>query len=197
MGKNDNQTYNKLYAKVLKSILDLFFAILFVLLFWWIYVICGFAVFLSSGSPVFFKQIRVGKDGKQFKILKYRTMINGADKIGSTSTLTNDSRITKIGNILRKTSLDELPQIFNIILGQMSFVGFRPDVPHDNDDYTNDKYRVKPGITGLAQVNGRSSLKPEEKLYYENKYPKIISLKEDVLIIVKTVVSVLKRSGTN
>ena len=154
-------------------------------------------ILVSEGSPVIFRQIRVGKEGRRFIIYKFRTMIRNADKLGPKSTSDNDTRITKIGQFLRRTSLDELPQLFNVIKGEMSFIGYRPDVVRDGDTYTEPKYKVKPGITGYAQVNGRSSLTIEELDYWENKYIEDIGFVADVKIFLKTIKSVLDKSGAN
>ena len=124
-------------------------------------------------------------------------MIKNADKVGPLSTLNNDNRITKIGKILRKTSLDELPQLFNVLNGTMSLIGYRPDVFRDEDDYNDIKYTLKPGITGYAQVNGRSSLTGEQKLNWERKYVKDISFSTDIKILLKTIEIVLFRKGVN
>lgn len=102
-----------------------------------------------------------------------------------------------MGSILRKTSLDELPQMINIIRGDMNLVGFRPDVPRDTDDLKELKYLMKPGITGLAQVNGRSSLTIEQKKYWEEQYPQVVSFGTDLKIIGKTFRQVFLRKGTN
>ncbi|MGN0506558.1 MAG: sugar transferase [Lachnospiraceae bacterium] len=184
-----------LYSKYIKNILDKAVAIVLLLLFWWLYLICAFIILLDSGRPVIYRQKRVGKNGVPFYIYKFRTMVKNADKIGPTSTLPGDNRVTKSGKFLRKTSLDEIPQLFNIIKGDMSFVGIRPNVVKDTDDYSMDKYKMKPGITGFAQVNGRSSLTSEEKLYWENLYAYEVSFVTDIKILIKTVLIVFKGKG--
>lgn len=186
-----------LYAKYIKGVIDRTAAIIFIVLFWWLYLICALMVIVDSGFPVIYKQKRVGKKGKPFYIYKYRTMVKNADKIGSTSTEIGDLRITRAGSILRKTSLDEIPQMINIIQGTMSFIGYRPDVVHEDNNYSYEKYLFKPGITGLAQVNGRSTLTPKEKLDWENLYSYKASFLFDIKIIIKTISVVLKRKGTN
>ncbi|MCR2046763.1 sugar transferase [Acetatifactor muris] len=188
---------NSFYVRYGKNIFDRFFAFLFLLLFWWLYLLCALLVCCDSGFPAVYTQARMGKGGKTFSIYKFRSMVKNADRIGPAYTTQGDTRITRIGRVLRKTSLDELPQIFNILKGDMSFVGFRPDVVREEDDYSQEKYLMKPGITGLAQVNGRSNLTEKEKLYWENLYTSKVSFLTDVKIIAKTLAVVLKKQGTN
>lgn len=188
---------NTFYVKYVKGIIDRIGALLFICLFFLLYLLCALMIFVDSGVPIIYKQKRVGKYGEPFMVYKFRTMVKNADKIGATSTSQGDSRITKIGKVLRKTSLDELPQMFNILQGKMSFIGYRPDVIHEDDDYSQEKYLLKPGITGLAQVNGRSELTLEEKSYWENMYPYKVSFIFDIKIVLKTISVVLGRKGTN
>lgn len=188
---------NTIYVKYIKNILGQFIALSFIIFFWWLYVLCALMIIVESGFPVIYKQKRVGKNGRIFTIYKFRSMVKNADKIGSTSTADNDFRITSVGKFLRKTSLDELPQMINILKGDMNLVGFRPDVPHNTDDPKELKYLLRPGITGLAQVNGRSSITVKEKLYWENKYPQVVSFTMDLKIICKTFIQVLLRKGCN
>lgn len=192
-----NTVKNNFYVKVVKRILDFWGALNLIIIIWPILVIVGLLIAVESGFPVIYKQIRMGRDYKEFKIYKFRTMVKNADKIGPTSTAQGDSRITKLGRILRKTSLDELPQLFNIIKGDMSFIGYRPDVKRDSQNPQDIKYWLRPGITGYAQVNGRSSLTAEEKAAWEEKYVEDVSLLTDIKILLKTVKVVLFRSGTN
>lgn len=188
---------NSFYAKKLKRALDFIISIMVVIFFWWIYLICAILIVVDSGFPIIFKQIRIGQNGKEFEIYKFRTMVKNAQQIGPTSTAANDSRITKIGKVLRKTSLDELPQIINILQGDMSFVGYRPDVPRSDVDYTSDVYLLKPGITGYAQTEGRSSLTIDEKRDWEKRYTRDVSFVTDVKIIIKTIGVVFNRKDSN
>jgi Sugar transferases involved in lipopolysaccharide synthesis len=188
---------NTIYVRYIKEFFGKLIAALLLILFWWLYAICAVMIIVETGFPVIYKQKRVGKNGILFYVYKFRTMVKNADKIGPKSTSTNDSRITKMGSILRKTSLDELPQMINIIRGDMNLVGFRPDVPRDTDDLKELKYLMKPGITGLAQVNGRSSLTIEQKKYWEEQYPQVVSFGTDLKIIGKTFRQVFLRKGTN
>lgn len=154
----------------------------------------------SAGSP-FFTHPRVGKNGRIYGMVKFRSMVKNASQIGSFRTESNDARITRVGAFLRKTSLDELPQFWNVLIGEMSLIGPRPDTPMQEKDYTPEQWQarcsVKPGITGLAQVMGRSGLSHEERLAYDLKYAEHASVKMDIEILLKTVKIVLNRAGTN
>ena len=154
----------------------------------------------SPGNPLF-SQVRVGRGGRVFTMLKFRSMVKNADKIGSYSTADNDARITRMGAFLRKTSLDELPQLINVLTGDMSLVGPRPDVPAQQGNYLPQHWKrrlgVQPGVTGLAQVNGRSNVTPKKRLAYDLLYARRMSLLLDMRIVLKTVAMVLKREGVN
>ncbi len=168
---------------------------------------------LDSEGKVIFSQMRIGKDGKQFKLYKFRTMVpNADDKLKDilanneeakkeyeiNKKLKNDPRITKIGNFLRKTSLDELPQLVNVLKGEMSIIGPRPYLPREKDDmkaYYNSIIQSKPGITGLWQVSGRSNTTFDERLKIDLEYNDEKSLKQDCRILIKTISVILKREG--
>lgn len=188
-----------LYQKYVKRVLDILLGIFFLLLFWWLLAIVAIIILFTDGSPVLFKQERIGVNGQPFDIYKFRTMVKNAEQIGARSTSDHDPRITPIGRFLRKTSLDELAQVLNVIKGDMSFVGYRPGVKENytEDDYKSGIFNVKPGITGYAQVNGRSSLEVQDARKWELKYVEDISFFTDIKILLKTVTIVLKRSGTN
>lgn len=188
-----------LYRKYVKRFFDLLLGIAVLLLFWWLLVIIALIILFTDGSPVLFKQERIGMYGQLFHIYKFRTMVKDAEQIGARSTSENDPRITPIGRFLRKTSLDELAQIFNVIKGDMSLVGYRPGVKENytEEDYRSGIFDVKPGITGYAQVNGRSSLGVQETRKWELKYIEDISFLTDVNILLKTVAVVLKKRGVN
>ena len=155
------------------------------------FIIIAIIIRLDSSGNVFYRQTRIGKDGKTFKIFKFRTMVSNADQIGGYSTSQNDSRITKIGAFLRKTSLDELPQILNILLGNMSLIGPRPDVPAQKINYTEEEFmkrhQVLPGITGLAQCRNRHHLTNSSRKKYDIFYNKKVSFILDVKIILWTI----------
>lgn len=148
-----------------------------------------------KGNP-FFVQERAGKDGKAFKVIKYRSMNNKRDADGNL--LPNEQRITKFGKLMRKLSIDELPQLFNIFMGQMSVVGPRPLHMKYNDrynDFQRQRLLVKPGLTGLAQVSGRNAISWEEKFEKDVEYIEKCSLITDLKIIFQTVVKVIKHES--
>lgn len=155
-----------------------------------IYLIIAVMIKIDSKGPVLFKQERVGKDGKLFTIYKFRTMVENAVNMGLDFKLTeNDSRITGIGKFLRRWSLDELPQILNIIKGEMSFIGPRPTLLYQvklYNDYQRKRLVMKPGITGWAQINGRNSLTWEERINFDVLYTGCYTWWLDVEILVKT-----------
>ena len=180
-----------------------------------------FSILISDGSPAIYKQERVGKNGKIFILYKFRTMDHGSDenlhqkhyeslskeqsvepslKPGNPIRIENDDRITKIGKVLRKTSLDELPNLFNVLLGQMSIVGPRPLVKYEASllgEYQKERHSVKPGITGLAQTQGRLDLSLQERLYWDLEYVNNYNLILDLKIIIQTIMSVISRKGAN
>lgn len=188
-----------LYQKYVKRFFDLLLGMFALLLFWWLLAVIAVIILFTDGRPVLFRQERIGMHGKPFLIYKFRTMVKNAEQIGARSTSENDPRITPIGRFLRKTSLDELAQIFNVIKGDMSFVGYRPGVKENytEDDYKSGIFNVKPGITGYAQVNGRSSLEVQKAREWELKYAEDISFLTDIKILLKTIAVVFRRSGTN
>ncbi|MCC3670630.1 sugar transferase [Terrisporobacter mayombei] len=189
---------------VFKHILDKIFGVILLILLSPILAIIAIAIKLDSKGPVIFKQKRLGKDGEIFEIYKFRTMYVDAPDIrnedGSTFNSDNDPRVTKVGNILRKTSLDELAQLFNILKGEMSFIGPRPDLPEQLERYSDDEKRklnVKPGITGYSQAYYRNSIKAEDKFKNDVFYVDNYSLILDIKIFLATVKSVIFRSNIN
>lgn len=163
----------------------------------------------SDGGPVFYRQTRVGRDGKHFRMIKFRSMVVDADKLKATLSKDNeaagplfkmrrDPRVTAVGTVLRKYSLDELPQLLNVVAGSMSLVGPRPPLPEEVANYCRDAQRkllVKPGLTGLWQISGRSDLSWEESVRLDLRYVENWSLALDSLIIWKTIGAVLKGTG--
>ncbi|MBR6785584.1 MAG: sugar transferase [Clostridia bacterium] len=183
----------------MKRIFDFTVSLLLIIALFPVFLIIALVVLIDSGYPVIFKQYRVGKDNKLFYIYKFRTM-----KVNTRNTATEDlkeanSVITKSGRILRKTSLDEMPQLFNVLSGKMSFVGPRPLIPEEKEIRQIRKelgvYSVRPGITGLAQVNGRDMLSAKEKALFDKEYVEKQSLLFDIKIMFKTVLVVLKREN--
>ena len=171
-------------------------------------------VLKENDGPIFYDQLRIGKDGKVFKMYKYRSMIIGADEklfeylkeneearkeYKEYKKLKDDPRITKIGKILRKTSLDEFPQFINVLKGDMSLVGPRPYLPREKEDmgeYYTYIIKSRPGITGYWQIAGRSDVNFDDRLKMDYDYNKNRSLKTDLKILVKTVLNVMKKEGT-
>ncbi len=197
---------NRRIQLAVKRAFDCICAFLMIIVLSPVMLIVAGLVRISSPGNIFFKQERVGKGGKRFMILKFRTMKNppkGTYSIDGVLHKPNgdilepsSTRITKIGGFLRKTSLDELPQLFNILDGTMSFVGPRPPLPYQVANYSKEQKRrflVAPGVTGLAQVSGRNSLTWSEKIEYDLKYVNNFSLLLDCKILFKTVEVVLKK----
>lgn len=166
-----------------------------------LFLLISIFIKLDSKGNVIFKQKRVGKNGELFTIYKFRTMVvNASEKGTKYRVLKDDNRITKVGKFLRKTSLDELPQLFNVLKGDMSLVGPRPTLQFIVDQYTTEQKErllVKPGITGLAQVNGRQSLTWEEKIKYDLKYVKEYNFLLDIKILFKTVLVIFNFNNTH
>lgn len=185
-----------MYAKI-KRLLDIMFSFIGIVVASPVLAIVALAVKLDSKGPVIFKQERLGKDGKVFLIYKFRSMCVGAEKMGSGQySFKGDSRITRVGKIIRATSLDELPQFFNIIKGDMSFIGPRPTLTYhpwrleEYTDFQRRRFEVRPGITGLAQVNGRKKIDWVDRIKYDVEYVDNMSLALDCKILFKTVVNV-------
>jgi undecaprenyl phosphate N,N'-diacetylbacillosamine 1-phosphate transferase len=178
--------------------IDVALAVSFLILLSPVLLIIGLAIVFTSPGPVLFCQQRLGLNAKPFKLLKFRTMFAGAAEIraedGSTIVLENDSRVTRVGRFLRKTSLDELPQLLNVIWGDMSLVGPRPDQMDQLRLYSAREYKkllVRPGITGLAQISGRNQITWEERKSLDTKYIEMRSLVLYVHILLRTVPYVL------
>lgn len=176
------------YERYIKRMLDLIWATLAIVVFWWLYIIIAILVKIKLGSPVIFKQQRPGLNEKIFSLYKFRTMTDERDENGKL--MSDEVRLTKFGKWLRSTSLDELPEVFNIINGDMSVIGPRPQLVRDMVFMTNEqreRHSVRPGLSGLAQVNGRNSISWENKLNYDLQYIKKITFLGDVKIIIQTV----------
>src|SRR5690606_4471335 len=185
-----------MYKDYLKKIIDLLFGFLIFIFLIPILIFLSILVFLSMGSPIFFKQERIGKKNKPFIMYKFRTMREPKD--GENRLLSDADRVTKVGTFLRKTSLDELPEIINVIKGQMSLVGPRPllDLHLELfDENQKRRHEVKPGMTGLAQVMGRQSLTFKQRTDLDVEYVKKISFWLDIKIIFKTVLVVCGANG--
>ena len=185
-----------LYERFFKRLLDFLLSLLALIVLSPILILTALLVRIKLGSPVLFKQKRPGKNEKIFEMYKFRTMTNEKDEEGNL--LPDDIRLTKFGKILRSTSLDELPELINILKGDMSIIGPRPllvqYLPLYNEEQRK-RHLVRPGLTGLAQVNGRNAISWEEKFQYDVDYVEDISFIKDTAIILKTIKKVFVREG--
>lgn len=196
----ENQT-NRVYVSFFKRILGLIFSLVGFIILIPIFLIISILIKLTSKGPIFFKQERIGRNGKVFNMYKFRTMIVNAENIGDGIRVRskNDPRITKIGKILRRTSLDELPQLINVIKGDMSLVGPRPPVTyHPYNGYNNypenakKRFIVRPGLTGLSQIKYRNGVSWDKRIEIDVKYTENISFLQDIKIILATIKIVFK-----
>lgn len=184
-----------MYTSV-KRLFDIFIALTLLTISLPFFIIIILLIKVSLGSPVFFTQIRPGKNCRPFKILKFRTMTDSRDINGKL--LPNSQRISKLGNFLRHSSIDELPELFNVLKGDMSLVGPRPllmDYLPLYTEYQNQRHKVKPGITGWAQVNGRNAITWNEKFLLDVWYIENRSISLDLEILFITIIKVLKQQG--
>ena len=189
---------NILYSKYFKRLLDIIISLVIIFLFWWLILIVAILVKIFLGSPVIFKQERPGKDEKIFTLYKFRTMTDEKDSEGNL--LPDEKRLNKFGKFLRSTSLDELPEIINVLKGEMSFVGPRPllvEYLELYDEKQKYRHKVRPGLTGLAQINGRNDTTWEARLNYDVEYVKNVTFMNDMEIIFKTIKLVFTRKGVN
>ena len=194
--ENQHQPYGP-YERFFKRPIDIFCALAAIIVFSWLYILVAILVRVKLGSPVIFCQERPGKDEKIFKLYKFRTMTDERDENGEL--LPDEVRLTKFGKLLRSTSLDELPEAFNILKGDMSVIGPRPllvkYLPRYNEEQQR-RHDVKPGLSGLAQVNGRNTVSWEEKFRYDVEYVNHITFMGDVKIVFQTVMKAfVKQEG--
>jgi undecaprenyl phosphate N,N'-diacetylbacillosamine 1-phosphate transferase len=190
-----------------KRIFDLSFGVVGGVTTFPLLVLIGILIKIDSRGPILFKQSRLGKNKKPYIIYKFRTMVVGAEDMDAgIFNMKNDKRITKFGNFLRNTSIDEIPQLINIIKGDMSFVGPRPPVTYelgDLDKLTSkfeSRFDMKPGVTGLAQVSGRNELSWDEKVTYDNRYIELFNkwgILIDIKLIMLTILKVVKNEGSH
>lgn len=185
-----------MYRKYIKRLLDIILSLSAIIILSPVYIIVAILVRIKLGSPVLFKQDRPGLNEKIFRMYKFRTMTDEKDSSGVL--LPDEVRLTSFGKLLRSTSLDELPELFNILKGEMSIVGPRPllveYLPLYNEEQKH-RHDVRPGLTGLAQVNGRNTITWEDKFKYDVEYTKNITFVNDMKIILKTVLKVINRDG--
>lgn len=185
-----------MYKHFFKRFLDVVYSLGFILCFWWVYIIVAILVKKKLGSPVLFKQQRPGLNGKVFTMYKFRSMTDTKDKDGKL--LSDEERLPRFGQLLRATSLDEIPEFFNILKGDMSLVGPRPLLVQYLERYNERQARrhgVRPGITGWAQVNGRNTISWEQKFEYDVEYVEKCSFLLDIKIIFMTIKKIFIREG--
>lgn len=187
--------------KIIKRGLDIIFSLIFLIIGGIFLILVGLIIKIDSPGPVLFKQERLGLDGKVFKIYKFRSMCQGAEKKGTgVYSLKGDPRVTRVGRFIRATSIDELPQLINILKGEMSFIGPRPTLtyhPWKLEEYTDEqkkRFTVRPGVTGLAQINGRKDIPWDERIIYDVEYVNNLRFTLDLKILLNTIVKVLKMS---
>ena len=189
------------YYENTKSSIEFIFSLLFLIIAAPICILACIAIYIELRVNPIYTQKRVGLNGRIFKIYKLRSMYIDAEKDGPKWASENDERITKVGRIIRKTRIDELPQLVNILKRDMSIIGPRPERPEMIKEFIkyipdfNDRLLVKPGITGWAQVNGGYSLTPKEKLEFDKYYIRNRGFKLDLLILVKTIIVIFTRNG--
>lgn len=190
---NQHKPYGP-YEKYFKRALDVFCGLAALLVFWWLYIIVAILVRIKLGSPVLFRQERPGKNEKVFRLYKFRTMTDARDENGNL--LPDEVRLTKFGRALRATSLDELPEVFNILKGEMSVIGPRPLTIQYLPYYSEEERRrhdVRPGLSGLAQVNGRNFIDWDHRLAFDVQYVKKITFLGDLRIILQTALKFVKK----
>ena len=211
--QKEKKTFNEITYSFLKRTVDITASATALLLLSPVFLVTSLAIRKDSDGPAMFTQKRIGKDGKLFEIYKFRTMVPDADKklfemlekdekareeYKLNKKLKNDPRITKLGNFLRKTSIDELPQLLNVLKGDMSLVGPRPYLPREKEDmgdYYNTIIESKPGITGLWQVSGRSNTTFEDRLEFDKEYTENKGFFYDMGLLTKTVGVVIHKDG--
>ncbi|WP_165173736.1 sugar transferase [Adlercreutzia sp. ZJ242] len=185
-----------MYERYVKRVLDVAVVLAALLLFWWVYAVLAVLVRVKLGSPVIFAQDRPGKDERVFKLYKFRTMTDARGEDGEP--LPDEERLTPFGRALRSTSLDELPELVNILKGDMSLVGPRPLLVEYLPLYSEEqrhRHDVRPGLTGWAQVNGRNAIRWEDKFRYDLEYADNCTLAMDMRVFVATFKVLLRRSG--
>lgn len=185
----------------MKRSFDIIFSALLICVVFPFGVLIALIIKMTSPGPVFFVQQRVGRYCQTFEMYKFRTMVQGAEQIGGFQTRQNDPRITPIGRVLRRSSLDELPQLLNVIIGDMSVLGPRPNVMEQKIFYKehdwNERHSIRPGITGLAQVKCRSKCSFEERLAYDLEYVRTNKIGSDLKLIINTVKSLTDFKNVN
>lgn len=182
----------------IKRVTDILISIITLILFSPILIISMIAIKLDSKGPIFFLHERTGLNGKTFKMIKFRGMVDNALAVGPELTQPNDPRITRVGKILRRTSIDEIPQVINVLKGEMSIIGPRPEITSITsryDDFQKKVFEFKPGITGISQINGRQMLTPEQRTKMEIDYYSNENFWGDLKIFFKTFAVILTNEG--
>jgi len=197
-------------AYLLKRTLDIVGSLVGIILLSPVFIFTALAIYINDPGHIFYTQVRVGKNGRHFKFLKFRSMVMNADKLkdkllqqnesndGVIFKMKKDPRITATGRIIRKYSIDELPQLFNVLVGDMSLVGPRPALPREVAEYTlEDRKRLHamPGITGIWQISGRSDIPFKEQVELDKEYIKSKSIMKDIIILIKTIPAVITGKG--
>jgi len=185
----------KMYVKI-KRIIDFILAIILMIIFAIPMAIVAICIKLEDGGPIIYKSRRMGKDLKEFNVYKFRSMKTKRKELHSK--LSHDEMVTKVGKFIRKTSLDELPQLFNIVKGEMSFIGPRPWIPEYYVWFTDEQKRrvdVLPGISGLAQVRGRNGINIFKKIDYDLQYVDNMGLKQDIKLVLETIKTVFSKAN--
>jgi lipopolysaccharide/colanic/teichoic acid biosynthesis glycosyltransferase len=181
-----------------KRFTDILFSLIILIATFPIFIIVAVAIKLESPGPAFFIHDRAGLGGHNFKMFKFRGMIENALAVGPVLTQMNDPRLTRMGKFLRRTSIDELPNFINVLFGEMSIIGPRPEMPSLTNDYTPDEraiFQIKPGVTGISQVNGRQMLTPSQRVKMELEYYQNENLFSDIQIVLKTIKVVFTNEG--
>ncbi|MFM9873931.1 MAG: sugar transferase [Fimbriimonadaceae bacterium] len=213
LGKSRLPRYEQASFRFLKRSADIVFSLIGLLIFFPLFLILGLLVLSADGGPIFFKQKRLGQNGELFWMFKFRSMRKDAEQalkkllesdpaarkeFDETYKLKNDPRLIRFGSVMRKTSLDELPQLLNVLMGQMSVVGPRPIVEPEAEKYGDDieiYYKMKPGCAGLWQCSGRNDTTYEERIQLDKDYYWNASFRRDFLVLWKTLVSMLTGKG--
>ena len=182
----------------IKRLTDLLFSLTILIISFPFLIVAALAIKIESKGPIFFIQERAGFKGKLFKMIKFRGMVNNALKIGPELTQKDDPRITRVGKFLRRTSIDEIPQVINVLKGEMSIVGPRPEIISITDKYTDRQkviFNYRPGITGFSQIHGRQLLSPEERITMELDYYAKAGFWSDLLVALKTITVIITNKG--
>lgn len=191
-----------MYRKYIKRSIDILVSIIGLTVLLPLFLLVSICIKIDSPGPVLFKQKRLGKNGREFEIIKFRSMCVNAEKMGTGQySYKGDPRVTRVGNILRKTSIDELPQFINILKGEMSLIGFRPPLtyhPWKYEEYTEEQKKmfiIRPGVTGWAQIHGRKEVQWEERIKMGVWYAENVSFLLDIKIFFLTIIKVLMNSN--